>query len=104
MTDVGTSTTVATAPPPRTVTARGEGVWEGWEVTARADFPARILFDLQSSNQPLFYAALDRIVIAHNFPDADGRLAETMADVMPREGVQHMAGQIFDAIAALPKL
>jgi hypothetical protein len=89
-------------PEPRTVTVRGEGAYETWEVTARADFPARILFDLQSKDLATFFDALDRIVVTHNFPGEDGELAPSMADVDPREGAQLLAGRIFDAIAALP--
>lgn len=92
----------ATRPEPRTVTVQGEGAYAGWEVTAKADFPARVLFDLQSKDLQTFYAAFDRIVISHNFPGDDGERAPTMADVDPSEGAQHMAGRIFDAMAALP--
>lgn len=103
MTDKGTD--VAPRPEPRTVSVRGEDgtPWARWEVTAKADFPARVLFDLQSTDLPTFYAALDRIVLTHNLPDENGELAGSMADVDPRQGAQHMASQVFDAISALPK-
>ena len=100
--DVGT---VAQRPEPRTVTVHGEGRWEGWEATARADFPARILFDLsQTDDLPRFYAALDSIVIEHNLPGTDGELAPSMADVDPRQGAQHISSLLFEAIGNLPKL
>jgi hypothetical protein len=95
---------VAKAPEPRTVTVRGEGVWEGWEVTAKADFPASVLIGLTSEDQATFYTALDRIVIEHNLPNEQGTLADSMAEVQPREGARYMSGLIFEAIAALPKL
>lgn len=92
----------AKRPEARTVTVRGEGTWDGWEVTARADFPARVLFDLQSNDLPTVFAALDSIVIAHNLPDERDELAQTMADVDPRGGALHMAGLVFEAIGNLP--
>jgi hypothetical protein len=94
--------TAATAPEPRTVTVKGTGKYASWEVTARVDFPARVLFDLQSTDLGTFYAAFDRIVVAHNFPDDAGEVAASMLDVASRAGVQHMAGRVFDAIAAVP--
>lgn len=106
MADKGTgSADVAERPLPRTVTVTGEEgtPWAGWEVTAKADFPARVLIDLQGDDYAAFYAAFDRIVISHNLPDDTGALASSMAEVDPREGAQHMAERVFDAIGALPK-
>jgi hypothetical protein len=94
--------TVAKRPEPRTVSVRGEGVWDGWEATARADFPARVLFALQSPRLEDVFGALDSIVITHNLPDENGELAGSMADVDPREGALAIAGLIFDAIGSLP--
>lgn len=95
---------VAKAPEPRTVTVHGEGTWEGWQMTVRADFPASVLMGLTSEDIGAFYAAFDRIVTEHNFPDENGNLATSMAEVQPRAGARHMADLAFEAIGALPKL
>jgi len=93
----------ARRPEPRTVTVRLNSEYTGWEVTARADFPARVLADLQSDSIERIFGALDRIVVDHNFPDADGKLATSFADVDPYDGVLRASEGIFDAIGALPK-
>jgi len=93
----------ANRPAPRTVDiVIAKGDFTGWEVTARADFPARVLADLQADSMARIMAALDAIVISHNFPDSEGEIAATMADVDPYQGVVMAAGEIFDAIAKLP--
>ena len=85
----------------RTVTI-GKGDFEGWEATARADFPAGLLADLQSGSIDKIIGVLDAIVIDHNFPDANDELAKSMADVDPYGGLMEVASGIFDAIAKLP--
>ena len=93
----------APRPEPRTVdVAVVKGDFVGWEATARADFPARILADLQSSDIARIMAALDVIVVSHNFPDSTGEIAAAMADVDPYDGLLLVAGEIFDAIGKLP--
>ena len=93
----------APRPEPRTVEVSiVKGDFAGWEATARADFPARVLADLQSSDIARIMGALDIIVTAHNFPDSTGELAATMADVDPYDGLLAVAGEIFDAIGKLP--
>lgn len=93
----------AKRPAQRTVTVVIEsGDFEGWEATARADFPARILTDLESGKVARIMAALDVIIVDHNFPSADDQLAETMADVDPYDGLLAVADAIFRAIEKLP--
>lgn len=93
----------AKRPAPRTVTvAVAEGDFAGWEATARADFPARVLADLQSDSIARIMAALDVIIVDHNFPDATDAIAGSMADVDPYEGLLRIAGELFEAIGKLP--
>ena len=92
----------ASAPEGRTVTAEGTGAFLGWQITARADFPARVLIDLRSGSIPTILQGLDAIVIDHNLPDGEGGIAASMVDVVPYEGAMHMAEAVFDAIGKLP--
>lgn len=89
-------------PAPRTVEVTGSGDFAEWACTARADFPARVLADLQSGSIDRIMAALDVIVVEHNFPDSAGELAEHMTDVDPYRGLLAIAGAVFDAIGKLP--
>lgn len=93
---------VATRPAPRTVQVKGTGDYADWECTVRADFPARIVGDLESAKVDRIIAAFDSIIVDHNFPDSAGDLAVTMADVDPYDGLLTMAGLAFDAIGKLP--
>lgn len=92
----------ADAPEARIVTVEGSGAFVGWQATARADFPARVLIDLRSGSIPSILAGVDAIVLAHNFPDGEGGIAQSMLDVVPYDGAMHMAEAIFDAIGKLP--
>lgn len=92
----------AKRPAPRTVSVTGKGDFSEWEATARADFPARVLADLQSGSIERIMLGLDAVVVEHNFPDADGEIAETMADVDPYDGLLEISAGIFDAIGKLP--
>jgi hypothetical protein len=92
----------AARPVARTVDVQGKGDFAEWSATARADFPARVLADLQSGSIERIMVALDTIVIDHNFPDVDGEIAASMADVDPYDGLLEIAGGIFDAIGKLP--
>ncbi len=93
----------AKRPAPRTVeiTVRG-GDFDGWSATARADFPAGLLADLQSGQISRIIGVLDAVVIEHNMPDANDEVAATMSEVDPYSGLMEVATAIFDAIAKLP--
>lgn len=94
---------VARKPAPRTAEATvSEGPYAGWYVKVRADFPAKLLAELQSGNIDRITAALDSIVVEHNLPGTDGTLAKSMADVDPYDGLFTLAGVAFDAIGKLP--
>lgn len=92
----------AKRPPAREVSATGSGEFAEWTCRARADFPARVLADLQSGSIERIMVALDAIVLEHNFPDAAGEIAKTMADVDPYDGLLDVSARIFDAIGTLP--
>lgn len=93
----------ASRPAARTVSVTiASGDFAGWEATARADFPARLLADLQSGSIERIIAVLDAIVVDHNFPDQSDELAATMGDVDPYDGLMEVAGAIFDGISKLP--
>jgi hypothetical protein len=90
-------------PAPRTIHVVIEsGDFEGWEATARADFRAGLIGDLQSGNIERIMHVLDEILIEHNMPNRDDEIAATMADVDPYGGMVEISGMIFDAIAKLP--
>jgi hypothetical protein len=93
----------ASRPAVRTVDiAIDKGDFAGWEATARADFPARLLADLQSGQIERIIAVLDAIIVDHNFPNSQDELAERMGDVDPYAGLMEAASAVFDAIAKLP--
>ena len=93
----------AKRPAPRTVSVTVEGGdFAGWEATAKADFPAGLLADLQSGSIQRIIAVLDAIVIDHNMPDKDDEIAKTMSEVDPYTGLMEVATAVFDAIGKLP--
>lgn len=92
----------AKRPTPRTVTVVLSGDFEGWEATAKADFPAALIGDLQSGNVERIIGALDAIVIDHNLPNAEDEIAAKMMDVDPYTGLMEIASEVFDAIGKLP--
>jgi hypothetical protein len=93
----------ARRPDPRTVQVSLDGDFDGWQATARADFPAGWLVDLASGDLARIVNVLDRIILDHNLPNSDDQLAEKMADVDPYEGLLAIATAVFDAIGTLPK-
>ena len=93
----------AKRPSQRTVSVILDGEFAGWEATARADWPARWMEDLDPEDVPRFMSFLDRIILSHNMPNADDEIADSMMDVDPYEGVVRMGEAIIDAIGKLPK-
>jgi hypothetical protein len=92
----------AKRPAARTVTVQLEGEFEGWEATARADFPARYLADFDSGKLERIIPALDAIVLDHNFPNSQDEIAASMGDVDPYTALTAFADKVFDAIGKLP--
>lgn len=90
-------------PEPRTARAElTEGPYAGWWAVVRADFPLRVLEDLQSGDIGRMARALDAIVVEHNMPDTAGNVAASVADVDPYTGALDLAGAAFEAITKLP--
>jgi hypothetical protein len=79
-----------------------EGDYEGWEATARVDFPLTVLEDLESGNVTRLVHALDVILVDHNFPNEHDEIAASMAEVDPYDGLMVVANRVFQAIAKLP--
>lgn len=94
---------VARKPPARTVDVTiDQGDYTGWTLTARADFPAGLLVDLQSGRIDKIIQVLDLIVVDHNLPNQAGELAATMAEVDPYGGLLALGGALFEKIGRLP--
>ena len=91
----------AARPAPRTIPISLDGDYAGWEATARADFPSRLLYDLSSNDEARMYGALNKIVIEHNFPDDSGEIAGSLEDVDWAAITKLMEG-ISKGIADLP--
>lgn len=93
---------VAKAPKPRTTIVRvAEGEYAGWECEARVDFPARWVADLQSGDFGRVLDAMRRIIVWHNFPNDEGKLAADVADV-DFSGLKQVMQRLTEEIAALP--
>lgn len=93
----------AKRPPTRTVSITlDKGDFAGWEMTARADFPAKYLADLQSGSVDRIIRVLDGIVVSHNLPDDNDQVASSMGDVSPYAGLLEVAGEVLAAIGNLP--
>jgi hypothetical protein len=93
----------AKRPKARTVTFTvKEGEFVGWQATIRADFPASVLSDLQSSSIERILTALSRIVVDHNMPNDQDEIASSMDEVDPYDGLMVVAAGLFDELAKLP--
>lgn len=94
---------VAARPPARTVdVVIDDGLFAGWAATARADFPARLLVDIDSGRAGPVVTAMETIILTHNMPGADGKLARSIGDVEPYDGLLAIAGAVLEAIGKLP--
>lgn len=94
--------TVAKRPAPRIVPIDLPAPYTGWHARARADFPAKLLADLQTNDVDRVIRALDGIVIEHNFPNEEGTLAASIGDVDPYDAVVTLGIAVIDALGALP--
>lgn len=93
----------AARPPARTIEVElTEGPFAGWRCTARADFPASVLEQLQSDQIADIVGAFDRIVIDHNFPNEHDDVATSMGEVDPYDGLLAVVGEVFDRLGTLP--
>lgn len=94
----------AARPAPRTVTVTiPDGDFAGWSATMKVDFPARVLLDIQNSDDPeVSLGAYDRLITSHNLPDSDGNLAKSLLDVEPYDGAIAVLNALGEAMAKLP--
>ena len=93
----------AKRPAPRTVTATIEdGDFAGWSATARADFPARLVIDLDSGQVEKILSVLEVIIVDHNMPDQADQVAEHLADVDPYAGLLAIANALGAELGKLP--
>lgn len=93
----------AKPPARRTMDVHLAEPFAGWEARCFADFPSKLLGDLQSGQVDRIIPALDRIVVDHNFPKGDDpdQLAESIGDV-DYAGLGALAEAIQDALNQLP--
>ena len=86
----------------RTVDVNLSSPFEGWTATMKADgIPARIFIELQSGSAERSLTALEKLVVKHNFLDADGNFATSVLDA-PMDALSDAIQKWSDAIAALP--
>ena len=88
--------------PARTVSANGEGPYADWHVTLRSDFSARMLVELQSGDVLRVMAAVDPLVVEHNFPDGAGALASSILDAVPWDAALTVVTRALGEIGKLP--
>jgi hypothetical protein len=101
--DPVTKRKAAKRPAPRTVEVTiAEGDFAGWWAIARADFPFRLVEEIESGQVSRVRGALEEIILEHNMPDETGDVAEHLRDVDPAGGVVAIAEAIGDAIGQLP--
>jgi hypothetical protein len=93
---------VARRPPARIVDIELGEPYVGWHARARADFPARLLADLQTNDVARVIRALDGIILEHNFPDEHDELAASMGEVDPYDGLVLAGIAVIDALGKLP--
>lgn len=85
----------ATRPETKIIKVELDGELAGWWADCRAasELPARALVELQAVDDAgnpdiaKIIGAFDRVVVRHNFPNADGEVADSMLDVEPLSAV-----------------
>lgn len=75
--------------------------YAGWWIRMRADFPTRVIVELQSEDVARIVAALSAITTDHNLPNDAGEIAGDLADV-DYNGLLVMLGGAMDEIQRLP--
>ena len=79
-----------------------DGDFAGWSATARADFPARLVIDLDSGQVEKILSVLEVIIVDHNMPDQADQVAEHLADVDPYAGLLAIANALGAELGKLP--
>lgn len=77
--------------------------YTGYWVSAKADFPARVLVELQSGEFERTLEAFTALVIDHNLPGSDGKKAVHMLDVDPFDMVQKAIAGWGDELGKLQR-
>ena len=94
---------VAKRPTPRSVEVElVDGEFAGWYARILVDFPMRVMLEIESGKAERVIAALDRIIVDHNFPARDGELATSCADVDPYTGLVAVADRFMDVMRSAP--
>lgn len=92
----------AKRPERRTVHVVLSAPFEGWEATFLADFPLRVLADLEGNDVIGMGRGLDALVVEHNFPDAKDEVATSMLEVEPYDAVVAAVQQFTEELGKLP--
>lgn len=91
-----------TKPAPRTIRIDLQEPYAGFYVIARADFPARVLSDLQSGNFDKAIDAFSRIIVEHNFTDEESKPVDHLADADPFSMVTFAMEKWGEELGKLP--
>lgn len=86
----------------RTVDISLSSPFDGWTATMKADgIPARVFIELQSGSVERSMAAVERLIVKHNFLGEDGALAQSVLDA-PMDALSDAIAKWSEAVAALP--
>jgi hypothetical protein len=99
-------TNAAALPELQTVEIELPEPWVGWKATFRKSFPLQILIDFQKSDEDLtlFCKTWDKVVVEHNFPAIDGKLAEGSANVSDIFAVRKSVELWVAAVTVVPSI
>lgn len=86
----------------RTVDIALSSPFDGWTATMKADgIPARVFIELQSGSVERSMAAVERLIVTHNFLGEDGEPAASVLDA-PMDALSDAISKWAEAVAALP--
>lgn len=86
----------------RTVDIALSSPFDGWTATMKADgIPARVFIELQSGSVERSMAAVERLIVKHNFLGEDGEPAKSVLDA-PMDALSDAVAKWSEAVAALP--
>jgi hypothetical protein len=79
-----------------------EAPYEGWKATMRAEgISARIFIELSSNSVERQMEAVSKLVVSHNFKDADGNETVDVLDA-PMDALATLIAKWGTEVAALP--
>lgn len=86
----------------RTVDVSLSAPFDGWTATMKAEgVPARVFIELQSGEAGRAMAALERLIVKHNFLNEDGEPATSVLDA-PMDALTDAVTKWSEAVTALP--